>query len=458
MRTVTENRPSLKNRALTAGSWSAIGFAGAQVLRLVSTLVLTGLLAPEIFGLFAMITTVQTIFGLLSDVGLRQSVVQNPRGGDPEFLSTIWTLQVGRGLFIWVFSSLTGLAIYGLALTGTFGPQSVYASGQLPWLLCAAGAVTFVDSFYSIKVLEQERNLNQRVINLIDLVCQVIGIATTLLVAWHSRSAWAVVAGGMIQSLAHVAFTHLFLTGHRVGFGWNREIVREVVLLGRWIIISSSFSIFAINADRILLSGWITAETLGVYYVAFQAYMVISGAMDRLMGAVVFPMFSEAVRAGNERFQRLYSRIKLPYDAVLALAAGGLWASGEWIVRLLLDPRWLPAGEMLQILSLGLIVARVSLPHAAYMAHGKMRNLSVINAALLVSTWVAIPLGYLFFGVNGAILAVALRLLPTLPIVYWFNRELGINRWNMEWVSLLAWPVGYLLGKAVSHFGAGLQL
>jgi O-antigen/teichoic acid export membrane protein len=458
MRTVTGIQPSLKHRAVAAGSWSALGFAGGQIPRLVSALVLTQLLSPDLYGLFAITTIVQTIFGLLSDVGLRQSVVQNPRGGDPDFLSTIWTLQVARGLFIWLFSSITGLAIFGLATAGQFEPESVYASSQLPWLLCATGAVTFVDSFYSIKALEQERNLNQRAINIIDLACQMIGLATTLLVAWYSRSVWAVVAGGMVQSVAHVALTHLFLAGHRVGFGWSRDIVREVVLMGRWIIISSSFSIFAMNADRILLSGWVTAETLGVYYLAFQLYMVISGAMDRLMGAVVFPMFSEAVRAGNERFQRLYSRIKLPYDAVLALGAGGLWASGEWIVRLLLDPRWLPAGEMLQILSLGLIVARVSLPHAAYMAHGKMRNLSVINAALLATTWVAIPLGYLFFGVNGAILAVALRLLPTLPIVYWFNRELGINRWNMEWISLLAWPVGYLLGKAVSHFGAGLEL
>jgi O-antigen/teichoic acid export membrane protein len=458
MRTVTESGTSLKRRAVTAGSWSAIGFVGAQVLRLGSSLVLTRLLAPDLFGLFAIITIVQTIFGLLSDVGLRQSVVQNSRGGDPDFLSTIWTLQVARGLFIWMFSSLTGLAIYGLAAAETFAPDSVYGSAQLPWLLFATGAVTFVDSFYSVKVLEQERNLNQRVINIIDLSCQVVGIATTLIVAWHWRNVWAVVVGGMTQSVAHVVLTHLFLSGHRVGFGWNREIVREVVLLGRWIIISSSFGIFAMNADRILLGGWVTQETLGFYALALSLYMVFAGAVDRLLSAVVFPMLSEAVRAGDESFQRLYSRIKLPYDAALALAAGGIWGAGEWLVTLLFDPRWQPVGEMLRILSFGLIVARVGLPHVAYMAHGRMRNLSAVNAVLLVATWVLIPVAYHFFGVNGAMYAVALRLLPTLPLVFRFNSELGINRWNLEWLSLLAWPVGYLLGRLLSYAGSGLEL
>jgi O-antigen/teichoic acid export membrane protein len=433
-----------------------MGFAGAQVLRLISSLVLTRLLVPDVFGLFAITTIVQTIFGLLSDVGLRQSVVQNPRGGEPGFLSTVWTLQVVRALFIWVFSSLTGLTIYGLAHAGHFAVESVYASPQLPWLLVATGAVTVVDSFSSVKVLEQERNLNQRRINIIDLSCMAISIATTILVAWYTRSAWAIVAGGMVQSLVHVALTHMFLEGHRVGFSWDRSVVREVVLLGRWIIVSSSLSIFAMNADRILLGGWVTAEMLGFYALALSLYMVISGAADRLLTAVVFPVLSEAVRAGDERFQRLYSRIKLPYDATLALLAGGIWGSAEWVVRVLFDPRYAPVGETLKILSLGLLVARVGMPHVAYMAHGRMRNLSVINAVTLVATWTLIPLAYQFLGLKGAVAAAALRALPTLPIVFRFNRELRINRWAMEWLSLLAWPVGYGLGRFLSWAGAGI--
>jgi O-antigen/teichoic acid export membrane protein len=90
-------RPTLKQRALRAGGWSIAGYGLSQTIRLGSNLVMTRLLAPEMFGVIAIAMMVTVILSMLSDIGLRQNIVQSRRGDDPAFLDTAWVVQVVRG-------------------------------------------------------------------------------------------------------------------------------------------------------------------------------------------------------------------------------------------------------------------------------------------------------------------------------------------------------------------------
>src|SRR6476661_9681345 len=80
--------------------WTTLGYGAVQALRLLNNVILTRLLAPPIFGLMALINAIRTGVELLSDVGLLQNIVSNPRGAEPDFRDTAWTLQAGRGLLL----------------------------------------------------------------------------------------------------------------------------------------------------------------------------------------------------------------------------------------------------------------------------------------------------------------------------------------------------------------------
>ena len=43
---------------------------------------------------------------MFSHIGLGDSVIQSPRGDEPVFLNTVWTLQAIRGAGLWVFTIL----------------------------------------------------------------------------------------------------------------------------------------------------------------------------------------------------------------------------------------------------------------------------------------------------------------------------------------------------------------
>ena len=71
MLTAPPNRISLKRRVLGAGTWTLGGFAFSYAVRLGSSLLMTRLLVPGMFGVMAIATMVMTGLAMFSDMGLR---------------------------------------------------------------------------------------------------------------------------------------------------------------------------------------------------------------------------------------------------------------------------------------------------------------------------------------------------------------------------------------------------
>jgi len=69
---------------------------------------MTRLLAPDMFGLMALAGIFILGLNLLSDIGLKQILIQNKRSDD-QFVNTVWTMQVIRGWLIWLFSIIVSI-------------------------------------------------------------------------------------------------------------------------------------------------------------------------------------------------------------------------------------------------------------------------------------------------------------------------------------------------------------
>src|SRR6187551_2992594 len=93
---------SSSQRAVRGGAFALTGHLIVQVLRMGGQIVLTRLVPQEAFGLMAIVHTFRAAVDLFSDIGIGPSIIQNPRGDEPRFLDTAWTLQLlrGTGLFL----------------------------------------------------------------------------------------------------------------------------------------------------------------------------------------------------------------------------------------------------------------------------------------------------------------------------------------------------------------------
>jgi hypothetical protein len=82
---------------------------------------------------------------MLTDVGVGPSIVQKDRGNDLIFLNTAWTIQIVRGLLVWI-------ALCALA----FPLASIYAEPLLASMIPVVGLSAIINGFNSTNLYAEE--------------------------------------------------------------------------------------------------------------------------------------------------------------------------------------------------------------------------------------------------------------------------------------------------------------
>jgi O-antigen/teichoic acid export membrane protein len=446
--------PTLKQRALRAGGWTIAGHGLGQTIRLGSNLIMTRLLVPEMFGVMAIATTVAIVLNMLSDLGVRQSIVQSQRGDDPAFLDTAWVVQIVRGLLLWLLALMASVGLVVAKHYGIVPPQSVYAVSLLPAVIAVNSLSIIITGFQSTRIATANRRLDQKRIVQINLVSQSVGLAVMILVAVQERTIWALVAGGLVASLMTTVLSHLWFGGHRNRFRWEKEALVELMTFGRWVFLSSGLYVLAVNGDRLLLGAFVEAHVLGLYAIASLLITAVAGTFHRIFMAVSLPALSEVARISPERLRAVYNKLCLPGDVLLALMTGLLFIAGQWVIDLLYDPRYSASGGFLQVLALSLFAVRYEAARQLYLALGLPQYGTALSLARFIALYSTVPALYYVAGTNAAVWAIALHGLAAVPLVYWFNSRLRVNNWRGELWVLLALAAGLLCGLGVASLPA----
>jgi O-antigen/teichoic acid export membrane protein len=170
----------LEGTAIRATIWTIVAYGSSQGLRMVNSMVLTRLLMPEYFGLMALISTLVMGMTLLSDVGLLPSVVGSPRGDEPVFLNTAWSVQIIRGFALWVVALILAspLALF-------------YHDHRIVKLLPVLALSMIISGFASTNLLSAARHIGVRRLLVVDFAAQVTGMIVIILWAKFYPSVWA---------------------------------------------------------------------------------------------------------------------------------------------------------------------------------------------------------------------------------------------------------------------------
>ncbi len=444
---------SLRHRILRAGSWSVFGHVGQQVMRLGSSVIITRLLAPELFGLMALMSSIYAVVALLADVGIRQSLVRSPRGDQPLMLDTAWVMSIGRGFVIWFGCILIALTIWLMQRAQVFAPESVYAASILPLVIIVGTSVSVIHGFASTKMITAERQLEQKKVMMIGVLSLAATITSMIVAALFTKTVWPLVLGTVVGEFVYVALSHWWLKGHNNRFHLDRDCAREIVNFGRWIMASSAFHVFATNGDRLLLGAWASQSQLALYYIALVLAQAVDAVAGMLFGTVVTPALSEVIRRDPAKLREAYWKIRLPCDVAFVLASGFLVATGELVVKVIYDARYHGAGEILQILAFGILFTRYNISGSAYSAMGHSKYVMTTCFARMVSLFMLLPLANHWYGVQGAYWAIALHAALTVPVFFYLDHRHGLLNVKRELQVLLLWPVGFAVGYGVAQVG-----
>jgi O-antigen/teichoic acid export membrane protein len=406
----------LSRRALRAGAVSALQFGLMQTLRVVNHLILARLLFPEAFGLMAIVNSCMIGLQLFCDLGIQQKIVQSPRGTDPDFLNTAWTLQVGRGVLLW-------LATLALAWPMAW----FYDADALHHLIPVVGLSAVLAGLTSTSRFTLERHLAPGRVIVLELVSQLSSIAVMIVWAKTTASVWALVGGALAYATVMLIGSHTYLPGSSNRFSWRWDCARELFHFGRWMLPATMVLFLLVHGNRLILGKFVTVTELGLFSVALFIGNFVVLLVRAVSSRVLLPLFARASELDTERLTTRMARVR-GYILVLTLppiCAIAVW--GNEIVSLLYDDRYLGAGWMVQVLALGSILGAINgSAEALVLAHGDSRRHFLSLAGSLVLFVIFLLVGNLLWGWHGIVVAVAATSLARYPFLAWaLNRHDG---------------------------------
>lgn len=432
------NSPGSTQRAAVRGSfWVIVGSVIKQGSRLVTNILLSRLLFPEAFGLMALVNVVTRGVEMFSDLGIGLSMIQNPRGDEPRFRNTAWTLQVIRGMVLWMLACL---------LARPF--SSFYGEPLVLWLIPVAGVIAAVSGFNSTSLFTLRRHLRIRTLTVIDVSSHLVGILTMIVWAYISPSVWALLSGALVATVFRMICSHVLNDGTPNCFCWDRESVDSILRFGKWIFLSTIITFFAMQGDRLLLGKLIPVATLGVYSVAAAIARMPNTLLAQLCSRILLPVLSKAAWKSPETMSR---RLHTAREGLLAVGVAMVLSVslvGDLFFRTLYDARYHAAGPMSELMAAWAWATILSTTLSrALVALGDSRSVAAFNMMRLVGTVVATLIGFQLAGIEGFIVGMAIGALCGQAVILYRLGKHGIHVVGQD-IRYTLWLVGL---AAVSH-------
>ncbi len=378
--------PSLRARAVRGSLFTAGGHSLAIVLRLGTNMVLTRLLAPELFGLMGLVNIFLNGLQMFSDLGVGPSIIQNRRGEEPSFLRTAYTIQATRGV-----------GLFALSLLIAYPVARFYGEPMLLLLIPLAAVNALVAGFNSTAMFRVERHLQLGRLTLLNLATQVLTVAGMILWAWWFRNIYALLIPGLIGTSFAMLLSHRLLPKSQSGgdrFGWDAASASELMHFGKWIFLSTLLAFGTNQADRLVLGKMIPLELLGVYGIGMLLATMPAQIILKLGQAVAFPAYSR-VKDEPARFAATVRRVRTPLLLVGAASVTGLIAGGQALIHLMYDARYADAGWIVQAISAGVWFQILgSTNGSVLLARGESRWLAVAQGVKLVGMVGLMLMGY----------------------------------------------------------------
>jgi O-antigen/teichoic acid export membrane protein len=411
----TESSPPAASARHNA-AWTVAGFGAMQVIRFGSTLVLSRLLFPDIFGLMALVNVFLQGLQMFTDVGIGPSIIQNKRGDEPDFRNTAWTILVFRGLLLWFCSAVIAVPVWLL-----YPPTTP----SLLVLIPAVGLSAVLNGFESTAAFTLRRRLVRAPLVILEVGTYALTMSLTILWVYKVPTVWALVVSNLFSASIHLTASHFLIRGYRNRFHWEPVAFKELMHFGKWVFVSTLCTFLANQADKLLV-GLGSLAMLGVYNFAAQLAAIPGQLMATLSWQLVFPLYSRRIQAGED--------IRGAVATVHPLAAGtaafltaGLLGAGPRLVAFLYNVHYQEAGWMLQLLAVAVWFQTLeTLESSVLWTLGKTRAPAFSNAAKLAAMIVLAPLGHWLGGFHGLLLAFVASDAVRYAATLWALRRQGV--------------------------------
>lgn len=373
----------LKGRSVRGGAVTIGGQAAQFAIRLGGMAVLARLLAPEDFGLIAMVTALTGFVGMFKDAGLSMATVQRQEINHAQ-ISTLFWINVALGAAL-------------MGITATLAPAVAwfYGNQELTGITLLLSTALLISGFAIQHQALLRRQMRFTALVVIEIIAQAVAIGVAIALAFTGFGYWALVSQP-ITAAATLTLLCWLLCDWRPGLARRGAGVRPMLAFGGNLTGSSIMIYFARNLDNIMIGRFIGAGPLGFYTRAYSLLMLPISQINSPVTNVAIPALS-SLQDKPQDFRRYYTRaLGLVVFFGFPLVSW-LFVAADEVVLIVLGEKWIDSIPIFRMLAPAALAG-------------------VTNFAV---GWVLIPLGQTGRLVRWNIFAGAFLCLCIIVGLYW---------------------------------------
>jgi O-antigen/teichoic acid export membrane protein len=283
---------TLRARAMRGGVFLGGGSVVEQAGRFARNMLLTRLLVPSAFGTMAIVMSSSAVVGTLTEVGLRAAVVQNPRGGEKEYLDIGWYMAMARAI-----------ATYAIIFAMAPWVGHFYGNTELSALLRVTLLSILFDGAMSPRSILTQKEMRFGRWVAISNGGAIGGVILTVVLAFVLRDVWALAIGFCGENAFRCLLSYILCPG-LPSVKWDRQVAADLYKFSKGVFGLAFLNLVFTRTDIFVLGKLYSTTELGLYTMAVTLVQTPSVFLVNMMAQTFFPAVAH-VQNDKERVNRI---------------------------------------------------------------------------------------------------------------------------------------------------------
>ena len=408
----------LKRKTFHSAVWNAVRIATSNLLSFVVFSVLTRILSPREFGIFALASVVIEFARILTSAGLADAVMRTKELDETFADTAFWAnllLGCGVGIVTWV-----GAPLYA---SMTLQPE---VTPILRWL----ALLIPISSLSGIHIARKLREFGYKPLVIRIVIGSLLGGFAAVAAAFSGFGVWSlVIQAAITDTVGCILVWQTYPWRPRLRF--RVGLFADVFSFSASVMLTQVMFTILIRIQDMVIARFVSASAVGVYRVAWRLNGLIVQTTNQPLADISLVTFAQ-LQDDRTRFRGAYLRM-LGLGAFFTFPAlFGLGALSDEIIPLLFGPKWASASDIVKILTF--MAVPIVLNNfggqalAALGRSGTIAKVATVQATLtLVFSLLAAPYGLWWIAV-----AYVFRAYLTLPyFLAQLQRETGVSGLSM---------------------------
>lgn len=329
---------NLKKSAIYNFLWRFAERCGAQGVSFIVSIVLARILAPEDYGLIALVTVFTNFFGVFVDSGLASALIQKKNADDLDFSSVFY------------FNIIWCVALYAILFACAPSVGRFYNKPELVPVIRTLGIVLVISGVKNVQQAYVSKQMQFKKFFFATLGGTVGAAIIGIWMAYNGYGVWALVVQQIFNNFVDTIILWCCVKWRpKKVFSIHR--LKELFAYG-WKLLASSLLDTLYNDLRSLIIGkWYSAEELAFYNKGQSWPSIVVSNINSSISSILFPIMSEE-QEDKMRLKKMTRQSIMVSTFIMAPLMMGIFFTAEPLTRLILTEKWLPSVPYVRIFCL----------------------------------------------------------------------------------------------------------